>query len=187
MHHDGITSLNRPHNRFRGQHLNEYAARLRDTRTVTTRPPASQTLLAHEKRESIFGDDHDAGRQFGQPGDMRALPPPIVKPLGVQDAIDLIGGKRRRGDQAGIRRSPGLAKQAIPRALALGAWPMAGRHRRRLIQEEELGVPARAHDRAVPPPELENAGDPPSAGEREPDTLPVVVQAAAVAHECSSG
>src|SRR5712691_7930858 len=60
-----------------------------------------------------------------------------------------------------MRVRPCLAEAHEVVAPALRTRPVAGSEGCRLVQEEELGEPARAHQLAAPALELESAGDPP--------------------------
>src|SRR5207245_10304846 len=64
---------------------------------------------------------------------------------------------------------------------------MARGQRSGLVEEEQLGVLTRHHDRAVSSLELQQADDPALDGEGTADALRGVVQAAAVAHERAAG
>ena len=45
-------------------------------------------------------------RQLGHRGDVRALPPIVVQPFGVKNAIQLFNGNRNRSGRIGIRLRP---------------------------------------------------------------------------------
>ena len=76
---------------------------------------------------------------------------------------------------------PALEEARVVVAAALGAGTMPGRERGRLVEEEELRVPARLHQRRAPAvPEPEPACDPPLHLIAADDAAGVVVEAAAV-------
>ena len=87
-------------------------------------------------------------------------PSTLVFVLAVQAAVQL----RRPGRRFTTRPRPGRAEVLVVRAPAVGARAMAGGEGGRLVEEEELGVGARAHDRMGMVLELENAADPCPAG-----------------------
>ena len=90
----------------------------------------------------------------------------------MQARVDLVRAARTRE-----REEPVVVLAAAERA-----WPVAGRERGRLVEEEQLREAAGLKERVtLPAAELESAGDP-ALGRPPPPDLPVrVVQAAAVA------
>ena len=90
-------------------------------------------------------------------------------------------------DHAGIRGRkvpgrPGIAKGQEPGASTFGAGSMAGGEGRRFIEEEELGVAVRGHDRPMPTPELEHADEPSLDLPRPKDVSRGIVENAPIAH-----
>ena len=71
----------------------------------------------------------------------------------------------------GISSTVTVALALNPPPTKLSARPVAGRERRRLVQEEELGVVAGPHDPAPAPLELQDADDPAGDGPGAPDAL----------------
>ena len=120
-----------------------------------------------------------SARELGAVGD---FPPLRADPLGMQRHVHL-GRPGRCGPAA--RLGPQRRKALGIAAAALEAGAMAGGQRRRLVEEEQLGVAVGLHHRlAVPALELEHAGDPlpggPAAGPERP--VGQMEGAAAVAH-----
>jgi antitoxin (DNA-binding transcriptional repressor) of toxin-antitoxin stability system len=101
----------------------------------------------------------------------------------MQKPIDFVGGGNRRRHPIGIGFRPDVSEQDVAGVLALGAGPVAGRQRGRLIQEEQLRVSTRCHDRPITPSELQDTDEPTLASKWPPDSLVFVVQTAAVAHQ----
>ncbi len=104
-----------------------------------------------------------------------------VDALAVELPVEL-GRARALAVAAG--RHPGGDEGLVVGAPAMGAGPVAGSQRHRLIEEKQLGVGAGPHHLLAAAAELDPAGDPvrvlPARG-AEPAL--VVVQDAAVAHE----
>src|SRR2546427_11663622 len=82
-----------------------------------------------------------------------------------------------------MRVRPCLAEAHDVFAPALRTWPVAGSEGCRLVQEEELGEPARAHHLSAPALELESAGDPPPNLPRPNQLTVIVVQHPPVAEQ----
>src|SRR5207342_70607 len=77
--------------------------------------------------------------------------------------------------------APDDPQAVVVLAAAERARTVPGRHRRRLVEEEELGELAGLEEGPPQPaPELEPAGDPPPAVVAPPNAAGAVVQAAAV-------
>jgi hypothetical protein len=99
-----------------------------------------------------------------------------IKALGVQQCVDLVG---RRPAAAGTGADVEEAVVVGPAAQRAGA--VAGGERRPLVEDEELGEPARLQEALpFPPAELEPAGDPAQAIVVAADAAAGVVQAAAI-------
>ena len=95
----------------------------------------------------------------------------------VKLSVDRVGS-----DLAGVKVAPDRDQAVVVLAPAERARAMPGREGGRLVQEEELGEPARLQQRtALPSPKLQLAGDPPLPVVASPDASELVVQAAAVA------
>src|SRR5437870_179038 len=82
-----------------------------------------------------------------------------------------------------MRVRPCLAEAHEVFAPALRTWPVAGSECCRLVQEEELGEPAGAHQLPASAFELESAGDPPPNLPRPNQLTVIVVQHPAVAEQ----
>ena len=106
-----------------------------------------------------------------------------VEALVVEPDVD------RVGSALAVQVEPLRCEAVVVLAAALGARTVAGRERRRLVEEEQLREPSRAHQRRAPPAtELEAARDPAPHLEVAPDTPLGVVEAAAISvDEASRG
>ena len=71
-------------------------------------------------------------------------------------------------------------------ALALGAWAVAGSQRSSFVQKEQRGVVAGRHWFARAALEIEYTDDPTSALVLAHRVIMIVVQAAAIAHQCAA-
>ena len=97
-----------------------------------------------------------------------------VDPLRVELGVDGVRAGLIRMDRAPDRHEPYVVIAPAERAGA-----MAGGERGRFVQEEQLGEPARLHQRRpVPPSERQPAGDPARAVESPSDDAGLVVQTA---------
>jgi NAD(P)-dependent dehydrogenase (short-subunit alcohol dehydrogenase family) len=106
-----------------------------------------------------------------------------AKAFGVQHGVHLIGGGRWRRCNLRISSRPHLPEQLVACMLTLGARTMARRQRGCFVKKEQLRVSARCHDLPVTATKLKDADDPALAGEGTPNTLPLIMQTAAVSHE----
>ena len=80
-----------------------------------------------------------------------------------------------------VETAPPRREPAVVLAAALSARTVPGGERGRLVEEEQLRVPAGPKERrATPPPELDPARDPAPALGAPPDPTRIVVQAAPV-------
>ena len=105
-----------------------------------------------------------------------AAAPPGGEPLAVELRVDGVGAALPR-----VELVPDRPQAVVVLAAAERARPVAGRHRRRLVEEEELRELPRLEERPPQPaPELEPAGDPAPGVVAAPDPAGAVVQAAAV-------
>jgi hypothetical protein len=86
-----------------------------------------------------------------------------------------------------VKLRPDLGQGVVVSSTALRARPMAGRHRSRFVEEEQLRVAPRRHEvRAASASKLQAAGDPSLCGVAPANRTAVIVKAAAVAvHEPS--
>src|SRR4029453_17262173 len=108
-------------------------------------------------------------------------------PFHVQDTVDLFGSRLSVCGATRIRLDPGRAKFVVAFAPAFGTGSMAGRERRRLVEEEQLAVAVRREDLPLPTPERQGACDPALEAPGCDDPLFVVVQDAAIAHPRATG
>src|SRR5258706_1878530 len=81
---------------------------------------------------------------------------------------------------------PGRLKTLIIGVAALGARPMAGGERRRLVKEEQLGIRVGTHELASAPAKRGAAGDPAPDLPGAHKASGVVVQDATIAHQEAS-
>ncbi len=101
----------------------------------------------------------------------------LDEPLAVKLSVDRVGAVLVR-----VKRSPDLGEPVVVGSPALRARSVPGRQRRRLIQEEQLGVaPWRHQRRPAPTTELKPASDPPAGAVSPADLTVLVVEAATVA------
>ena len=102
--------------------------------------------------------DKGTVRQRREVGLVEPLTPRLgVDPLAVQPLVDRV----RPGAVAGMKIVPKCHKVAVVLATAKCAGAMAGRESGRLVEEEQLGEPARLQQPLpAPAAELEPAGDP---------------------------
>jgi hypothetical protein len=112
-------------------------------------------------------------------GGVSTVTRPPRRPLLVQPAVEVV--RRRHHPAMGGR--PRLAKAHVVAVAALGAGAMTGGKGGSLVQEEELGVRAGAHDLPAAATELEATDDPPPYLREAHETAVLVVEDAAVAHE----
>ena len=99
-----------------------------------------------------------------------------VDALGVQLRVDRVGS-----DLAGVQPGPQRGEAVVVAAATEGAGTVPGGERRHLVEEEELGEEPGLHERAaLPPAELEAAGDPALDGVAPANAPARVVEAAAV-------
>ena len=111
MHGHGIASDDRAHDRLRRQHGHHAPAGFRDAPTVSSRPPSQEPALLHQVRYARVVGDHRARWQLCQRGSIRALSAPLVQSLGMEDAIQVVGWKRRCINERGIRFGPDRRKR----------------------------------------------------------------------------
>lgn len=138
-----------------------------------------EAVAEDEQRPAVLSGHERAVRQRGQ---RRGMPPPSagrVAPCGVQDAVHVPGV--RCWWQSG--RRPGGAEGPVVGAPAFGAGPVPVGEGHGLVEEEELGEPARPQKRPAAALELRQAGDPEFRTPLPPDDARIVVQAAAVAEQ----
>ena len=96
-----------------------------------------------------------------------------VDALGVELRVDRVGS-----DPIRVQLAPDLSEPDVVLSAAERARTMTGRERGRLVQEEQLGEPARLQQRAaLPAAELEPTRDPALPVEAPPDPPGIVVQA----------
>jgi len=127
---------------------------------------------------AVVVEHEGAVGQVVEIGDVAALPSRLrVDSFAVELRVDVVG----------VQSVPQRAETFVVVATALGARAVPGRERRRLVEEEKLGVPARLHQRrAAPVSKLQPAGDPAPAVVSPPDAAALVVQTASVAvHEAA--
>lgn len=110
---------------------------------------------------------------------MHAFPPAWDDPLNVEGSVDIVDA----GNTAATCVRPRLAKGEEVFAAALRARPVPGSQCRRLVQKEQLGEPARAHQFPPPTLEFEPAGDPPADLPCADQLAAVVVKHTSVAEE----
>jgi hypothetical protein len=142
---------------------------------VSSRCPAPQLVTAHEPWRAVPDDEH-AVRELVEDTLVMALGSGVVEPLCVQPRVDGSGGWTVR---PASRPQPDEA--AVVLATALGTWPMPGGQRRRIVQEEQLRVPPRLHQRAPAVLEVKSARDPRRARMGAANPAFGVVQASPVA------
>ena len=136
----------RDERRRREQH--RAAAGPRYALRVTRRRPAQQLVAAHEPRLAGVHDERSV-RQLGERCVVEAALA-SVDALRVQPRVDVV-----------CASADDLRQPNVVLAPALGARAVAGRHRRRVVEKEQLGVAARLQQRPPQPPaELEPARDP---------------------------
>jgi hypothetical protein len=100
----------------------------------------------------------------------------------VQLRVDLRGPKKGAAVWVNGANPSGL-ESIEPFPSALGARSMARGKRNCFVQEEQLRVEARRHDRALSPLEVQKTGNPTVATESADDLALVIMQrAAAVSH-----
>ena len=105
-----------------------------------------------------------------------AAAPPAASRSPWSCSVDGVGAASAR-----VELAPDRPQAVVVLAPAERARPVAGRHRRRLVEEEELGELPRLEERPpLPSPELEPAGDPAPVVVAAADPAGVVVEAAAV-------
>ena len=111
--------------------------------------------------------------------------PPSGPPVPLELAVDRADEGVRAEASIAVRGEPGRLEAAKVRPAAFPARAMAGRQRRRLVQEEQLGVAVRSHHLTAPAAKRQHAGDPGAvaAGDPPHDPPAGIVEAAAVAHE----
>ena len=145
------------HDRPRGQHGHATLMPLHRG-AVAMVTPWHQVIVADEMGPGME-QNHHALRQTPQrrlEADLAALP---GHPFSVELPINgLDVNKAAVGD--GIARQPGRLEFVVPGRPARPARPMSRRQRGCLVQEEELRIGTRSHDRAALAPELEPAADP---------------------------
>ena len=137
----------------------------------------AQELVAEHEPGRLVDDDECAVWKPAEGRVVVALHAPVrVEPLLVQLQVDGVGSGLPR-----MPAPPELAEADVVLPAAQRTRPVPGREGRRLVEEEELGEPARLQERRTPPtPELQPAGDPAAHGEAASDPALVVVEAAAV-------
>ena len=117
-------------------------------------------------------------REFGGVRPFRAA----VEAVGVEAQVHFIGA----GGAAAVDCFPKGAKTIVLRAPAFGAGAMPGTQRRRLVEKEQLGVPAWLHNHSMPVAKGGTARDPAPDLPGPNDRAVVVMQDAAITHDESA-
>jgi glutathione synthase/RimK-type ligase-like ATP-grasp enzyme len=166
--------------RARCQHIDVAMRRPRPPVRVSGVGPCEQRLVFDEPRAVV---EHDEGsvRKFGEIRAIDALDAGRCEPIAVKPLVDEISAHR-----PAVACRPKRTETLVVRIPAFGARPMTGRERRRLVEEEELSPPARRHDDAANPFELQPARDPPLHLRVSDDAAQVVVQDAAISHHVTT-
>ena len=134
-------------------------------------------VTEHEPRLAVVQDERAVRQVVERDVVQPPLPPARCEPLSVELQVDGVGARL-----PGVEVVPDRPQTVVVLAPAERACPVPGRHRRRLVEEEELRELPRPEERpALPAPELEPAGDPAPGGVAAADPAGVIVEAAAVA------
>src|SRR6266508_2023987 len=145
---------------------------------VPERGPGKEVTTEDDPGPILLADHRPVGK-IGELGLVQSFPPVGIDPLPVQRPVHVVGP----GRPTRVYVRPCLAKAQEVFAPALRTGPVAGSEGCGLVQEEELGEPARAHQLPAPALELEPAGDPPPDLPRPDQPAVVVVQHAPVAEQ----
>jgi len=153
----------------------------RHNSVVAAGSPPQEPVSQHEERGLVANHERPVRQRLEW-----GLEPPLNvpargprgDPLGMQPRIQRIGPSA----VSEVKIVPKCDKLSVVLVAAEGAGAVTGGKCCRLVEEEQLGESARLEEAlALPPPELQAAGDPASAVEAPPDRPVRVVEAAAVA------
>src|SRR5580765_755241 len=162
--------------RGRREDLGPALLRPPEPHAVTAWRPAQDRSAEDHMRLAAMKDERAVGKLLERRG-VTALRARVRREtLAMQARVDGV-----RVLLPGMEVCPDLDKTSVVLAAAERARPVAGRERRRLVEEEELGEAARLHQWVpVPAPERKPACDPALPVVTPADSAPIVVEAAAV-------
>jgi hypothetical protein len=150
---------------------------------VATRRPPKEPISQHEVRGLSMQHERCVG-QLVEGSQMAPLRPGRrVDPLVMEPTIDRVGVRL-----TGMEVVPERDESPVVLSSAERAWTVPRGERGRLVEEEELRESTRLQQRMAPPAtETKPTGDPPSPVVPATDAALVVVQAAAVAVDETTG
>ena len=150
---------------------------------VASRRPPSEMVAEHHVRGGVQEDERAVREPVGGSHVVSLSARDGVEALDMELAIDRVGAPL-----AGMQLFPDLGETDVVLATAQRARAMPRRERGRLIEEEQLGVPAGLHQGVAPPPsEPELAGHPTLAVVASADGATLVVEAATVPVDQATG
>ena len=150
-------------------------------RAISLSGEGQQAVCQHQMCPAVPKDEGSV-RKVGEVACLPDLSPVARHAGAVQVAINF--GRTRA---AACRFGPGVPEGIERRAATLCAGPVACRKRNRLVEKEQLRIPARLHDPASAALERQHAANPrlvpPSC---DPEPLIGIVQDAAIAHDLAA-
>jgi hypothetical protein len=169
MHERAVACPDRGDGGARRQHRGQ-PVELVNPVDVPGRGPPAQTAAIYQP-ELVVDDDEDAPGQLAERRRVGDAGPVGQAALPVQHPVDVV---RRWFHGPGEGRRPGRPERVVGGVAAFGAGPVPGGQRDRLVEEEQFGVAAGAHDGSPAAAELQHAHQP-AADLVTPDQRQVVV------------
>src|SRR5579859_5142387 len=161
MRHRHVARGDGVHDRARRQHPHLVHGGCRPRFGIPCRRPAVQPAITRRPGagRAVERDEHPV-RQIAEPREIGDLLAARRYALAVQHGIDRVGAARPLDAEHRVAGKPGVDEAVVVAPAALGAWAVAGGERRRLVEEEQLGVAVGLHQLASAALELQQASDP---------------------------